>query len=292
MAYARREHKGAAVATTITAGINGTDTAIAIAASTGWPDGSVGPFWVVLARGLSSEEKVLVTSRSGLGLTVASAGDRGEDGTSASAHVSGTTIEHCVSAEELDEANVAVTKTVGVVTTKGDLLVATGSQALARQAAGANDTVLVADSAQTNGIKWAALSASTIPAALLPRWQSSLWVDTIDANVTADQMYNYGTSALPLVQIEAGSLVGISVALSHARTAGSITVEAYKNGVATGLTAVVDDSPTQYGYGTQARGTDTFVAGDYFDLRYTTTSDFATGTPASDLVSAVMWFSA
>jgi len=46
------------------------------------------------------------------------------------------------------------------VTTKGDLIVATGSGAVARQAAGADGYVLVADSTQTNGIKWASASSS------------------------------------------------------------------------------------------------------------------------------------
>lgn len=110
MAFERREHEGAAVATTITAGISGTDTSISIADATGWPDGASAPFWVVLARGLSSEEKVLVESRSGTTLTVDSAGDRGGDGTSAATHASGTTIEHCITAEEVDEANQAVVR--------------------------------------------------------------------------------------------------------------------------------------------------------------------------------------
>lgn len=46
-----------------------------------------------------------------------------------------------------------------IVTTKGDLLVASGSAALDRLAVGTNTHVLTADSAQTNGIKWAAASA-------------------------------------------------------------------------------------------------------------------------------------
>lgn len=49
-------------------------------------------------------------------------------------------------------ANGAVPKSV--VTTKGDLIVATASATVARQGVGANNTFLVADSAQTNGIKW------------------------------------------------------------------------------------------------------------------------------------------
>jgi len=43
-----------------------------------------------------------------------------------------------------------------VLTTKGDLYVATGSATVARQAVGSNGQMLIADSTQTNGVRWAA----------------------------------------------------------------------------------------------------------------------------------------
>jgi hypothetical protein len=46
---------------------------------------------------------------------------------------------------------------LNTLTTKGDIYVYTGS-AIARQGVGSNGNVLTADSAQTNGIKWAALA--------------------------------------------------------------------------------------------------------------------------------------
>jgi hypothetical protein len=54
------------------------------------------------------------------------------------------------------------------VTTKGDLLVASGSASLARLGVGSNNQVLIADSAATNGLKWGStvsgltLSSATI----------------------------------------------------------------------------------------------------------------------------------
>lgn len=42
-----------------------------------------------------------------------------------------------------------------VLTTKGDLYVATGSATVARQAVGSNGQMLIADSTQTNGVRWA-----------------------------------------------------------------------------------------------------------------------------------------
>ena len=46
------------------------------------------------------------------------------------------------------------------VTTKGDILVATGAGTIVRQGIGTNGHVLTADSAEADGLKWAALPAS------------------------------------------------------------------------------------------------------------------------------------
>ena len=45
-----------------------------------------------------------------------------------------------------------------IFTTKGDIAVASGPDAASRIGVGANNNVLMADSAQTNGIKWAPIS--------------------------------------------------------------------------------------------------------------------------------------
>ena len=55
-------------------------------------------------------------------------------------------------------ADAAINKTI--VDAKGDLIVASGSDAVARLAVGTNNHVLTADSAATNGVKWAALPSS------------------------------------------------------------------------------------------------------------------------------------
>lgn len=54
--------------------------------------------------------------------------------------------------------SIAGTVSSSTVTTKGDLLVATASSTLARLGVGADGTLLVADSTQTTGVKWASLS--------------------------------------------------------------------------------------------------------------------------------------
>jgi pectate lyase len=46
-----------------------------------------------------------------------------------------------------------------IVDAKGDLIAGTGSDAVARLAVGANDTVLTADSSEATGLKWAAAAS-------------------------------------------------------------------------------------------------------------------------------------
>ena len=52
-----------------------------------------------------------------------------------------------------NNASAAIAKTI--VDAKGDIIVATAADTVSRLAVGANDTVLVADSAQATGVKWA-----------------------------------------------------------------------------------------------------------------------------------------
>lgn len=67
----------------------------------------------------------------------------------------------------------------------------------------------------------------------------------------------------------AGSVTAVSVTSTEARTAGTLTVEVYKNtglsgaaGSSVGLTAVLDGTNTSRKATTQAKDTDTFAAGD------------------------------
>ena len=57
-----------------------------------------------------------------------------------------------------NNAQAAIAKTI--VDAKGDLIVGSAADAVARLAVGTNDYVLTADSAATNGVKWAALPSS------------------------------------------------------------------------------------------------------------------------------------
>lgn len=150
-AVTRRQYKGAAAQTTITNALGVGDTSITIAATTGWGDGA-SAYYVVISPGTSSEEKCLAT-RSGSTLTLT----RAQDDTTAQSHASGATIYPVFSADDADEANFLASR----YTTKGDIVVFDGSDVV-RQGVGANDEVLVADSAQSDGLKWATLGANSL----------------------------------------------------------------------------------------------------------------------------------
>lgn len=63
-----------------------------------------------------------------------------------------------VDTQMLTNANAAVSKTI--VDAKGDIIAATGADAVSRLAVGANDTILTADSTAATGLKWAAAAGA------------------------------------------------------------------------------------------------------------------------------------
>ena len=76
----------------------------------------------------------------------------------------GTTIVAADMNQNFDDVEAFINTTPGVVQkdivdVKGDIIVATGSDAVTRVAAGTNDHVLTADSSQSAGVKWAAAPA-------------------------------------------------------------------------------------------------------------------------------------
>jgi hypothetical protein len=110
---ARRSFAGGALSTTLVTGISNSDLTATIASATGWPDTSTGECVVTFERGLAGEEKALAT-RVGTTLTFASLAKRGVDGTTRVAHSAGITVEHTLSALDLDEANDHVNDSTGV----------------------------------------------------------------------------------------------------------------------------------------------------------------------------------
>jgi hypothetical protein len=103
----RRQYVGGAAQTTLSAAIGTGDASFSVTAGggTGYPDGSVGPFFIVLDRGLSNEEKVLVTTRT---TDTFSSVTRGQDNTAAAAHSSGATVNHSWTATDANDSNVHI----------------------------------------------------------------------------------------------------------------------------------------------------------------------------------------
>lgn len=109
----RRQYAGAAFASVLTAELAASALALTIDCDdlTNWPDGVVGPFYVVIDRGLPTEEKILCSSRAGNTLAVYDNGitnGRGSDSTSISYHNVNSVIEHVFTATDADEANAHV----------------------------------------------------------------------------------------------------------------------------------------------------------------------------------------
>ena len=155
-AVTRRQYKGAAAATTITAGINPSDVTCSLAAVTGWPSTASVPFYVVIEPGTSAEEKCSATI-SGSTLTLT----RGQDDTIAVSHSSGATIYPVFSADDADETN----QFASTMTTRGDLLTMASGPTVGRIAIGTSGTVIYSNGTDP---AWASLSTAGIAALASP----------------------------------------------------------------------------------------------------------------------------
>lgn len=110
-------------------------------------------FQVAIDPDTVNEELCFITAQSSDVFTIT----RARAGTSAIAHAAGATVRHVMSSDDLNYFN--TTSPASLSTAKGNIVVATGDQALDNLAVGANNTALVADSAQVMGVKWQDLSS-------------------------------------------------------------------------------------------------------------------------------------
>lgn len=152
-AVTRRSYKGAAPACTLTNSITAGDTtALLTGTVTDWNNTAGGPFYMVIDPGLSTEEKVLVGSRSGSSLSSIT---RGVDNTTAASHNAGATCYPVFTAVDADEAN----KLASTLTTRGDLLTMGSGPDFARIAIGASGYVLTSNGTDA---AWAVLPSSGV----------------------------------------------------------------------------------------------------------------------------------
>ena len=151
---ARRYYSSTAARTTLSTGIDASQTTVGVVAVSGWPASY--PYTLIIDQDTVNEEIVEVTNRSGTTLTVT----RGVDGTTGKSHDAGAAVNHGVSARDFDEPNAFLNAgTLPIVTAKGDLLVGSANGTVDNLAVGSNDFVLTADSSATYGIKWSVAAA-------------------------------------------------------------------------------------------------------------------------------------
>lgn len=98
----RREISGAVVASVLSANISNSATSFSVTDGSTFPTGATNPFVLVIGRGTSDEEKILVSSKSSNTFTVSL---RGFDGTAAQAHIAGATVDHVLDANAVQSMN-------------------------------------------------------------------------------------------------------------------------------------------------------------------------------------------
>jgi len=168
----RREYKGAAQSAVLTTELGGSTSDVQLICTdlTNWPTGIGGrPFFVVVDRGTSMEEKILCSSRTGNVLTVFDNGlsnGRAADGTSITTHLINAVVEHIFTATDADEANAHVNATAGVHGVTDFALLATqeyvtGADVVVAAAAAAALGAHEADSTNIHGITDTAALAKT-----------------------------------------------------------------------------------------------------------------------------------
>lgn len=163
-----RKFSSVSVQTTLASGISNTATSMTLATGTAaalmggvtLAGGSVDQFTVALDPDTINEEIVFVTAVSGDTLTII----RARSGSSGVTHSGGATVKHVLTSDDLDfftttATTVGSTVNTSTFTNKGDIIAATAAGAISRLGIGTNNYVLTADSTQTTGIKWAAITA-------------------------------------------------------------------------------------------------------------------------------------
>lgn len=160
-----RKFSSISVETTLASTISNNQTTITVASGTGsallggvtLAVGNVDQFTLAIDPDTNNEEIVFATAVTSDTFTIS----RGEAGSSAIIHTAGATVRHVLTSDDLTFFTAGVATADGaipesLVNAKGDLIAASAADTVGRLPVGSNNQVLVADSTQSLGLKWAA----------------------------------------------------------------------------------------------------------------------------------------
>jgi hypothetical protein len=156
--YILKSFGGGAQTTTLLTGFIIDNPSLTVVNGTSFPDGASSPFVIVVDRGLATEEKFLIDTKTGATPATFLIQQAGYDGTSKSNHNAGATIEHCLDAYTIEQAN----RYVNLQDTKGSLVTHTGTVSAKLAASATNNLTLLTDSTVAAGIKWGQLPTAGI----------------------------------------------------------------------------------------------------------------------------------
>jgi hypothetical protein len=220
---------------------------------------------VVIDPGTASEEKILCSTRSG---TTVNFTTRGADGSAAAAHSSGATIYPIGTAVDLDEANYAVSQTVGLIAAQGDIIRGSAANTFAKLAKGTSGYPLVAGSSD---LSYAQLTETGIAASVAGDGLTGANGSPLAINPDNSTIATSGDQVI----VKSGGITGTQLA-SGAVTAGKIGVGGVSasNQFAAG---VVDASALATGAVTSGKILDGTIA----------TADFAAGAVDATALGAL-----
>lgn len=230
--YILKDYKGSSIETTLSNAYSIANTSLTVSSGSTFPDGSSGPFVVVISRGLADEEKMLIGSRTSNTLTIL---EKGYDGTTSQNHVNGSSVNHCLDAYTLVQAN----RYVNLQATKGSLVTRTASTTVSLPA-GTNGYALVADSTATNGIVWQQIATAGIGAQAVTDAQVS--------TTAAIALSKLATGALPTAitivsaNITNGTIVDADINASAAIALSKLDTGALPTAITVASANIVSDT--------------------------------------------------
>jgi len=163
-----------------------------------------------------------------------------------------------------------------LLTTKGDIIVATGNATLVRQGVGANGTVLTADSTQADGVIWATPATGTTFSGASVNKAGTLSVPTSTYTaITCDQeqydtdSYHSTSTNTSRITIPTGKTgyyqINGQIVFNQSSGGGSRQLVIYKNGTSFFASPDISAPSGQYP-GVALTTTAYLTAGDYVEL--------------------------